>query len=822
MCNMRVVLKSFIFILLIGVSTSLTAFSVVTSEEMSSPKEQERFHIAARAFHDRFYDASLSLFNKFVDDFPQSYLTSEAKLYIAKCYYHKKDYAKAVSVFTQSKSNESEDDVLSEAYYWLGAICFKEKKFKEAKDYIQKVVDNYPDSEFIWEAQYLLGACNLELGQKTRAQEIFNRIMKKCPQEAVTTKAYSKILSFHLEKKEHSQIISLVELYLKRFPAGSLKAKALFYLGESYYSIGNQKEALRNYQNALKDNSDLKLKDLIYYGLGMVYLKNGDRAKAKSNIDRIRDKELRLFLQGVYYLKSQDYIQAVEIFNIFIRDYTKSKFLIEAYLNKADLFYEMGRLNDSISVYEYIISNFEISQHEDIFNKAYYGLAWCYLKKGEFKKAIGEFERTLEHASNPIVRASSRIQIADTYQESEEYAKALNIYNDILKNQPNTIYADYIQFQIGMCFLKKKELDKAFLTLNNLKSSFPSSRLIPQVQYYLAVGYFSQGDYIEARNLLSEFLDKFPKDDFFYKAQYLYGKCFFNQGEYNKALLVFKKVVGKFKDKEAAELVYIDIGNTYLNLSLFEKAKKVWLDFLARYPHSQYAASVTLYLGGLYEKDKDYSEAEKYYKKVISDYKEVSSAQEALLSLGHLYWNRGDLEKAGDYFKRLSARETPLALKGKLYLAKVFAQQRANQEALKLYEELIGLTGAIAKAAYVDMAFFLKDIKEYQRASEAFYQAIDLGVDYPELRFALGVCLEKINKTQEAVEEYFKTIYAVSEQKRSDVRDSKDYGIKAYFRIARIYEGMGNLSEARKVYKKIVSLGAEEAKIAEIRLKELK
>ena len=818
---MRVILRRFVLILVIQIFISSWGFCSTISKEMTSPKEEEKFHIAARAFSDHFYDASLSLFKKFVNDFPESPLFYEAKLYIAKCYYYKEDYARAISAFTESKRDEAEDNVLSEVYYWLGAACFKRKDFDEAKSYTQKVINDYPDFKFIWEAQYLLGICNLELGQETQAQEAFNRIMEECPQEVVASKAYSQILSFYLKKKECSRIISLAELYLRRFPAGSLKARAFFYLGESYYAIGEWGKALKNYQNALRNNPDFELKDLIYHGLGFTYIEKKNKIEAKSNIDKIRDKELRLFSQGIYYFKNQDYIQALEVFNIFIRNYSQSKFLIEAYLNKADLFYEMGRLNDSISVYEYIISNFEISQYRDIFNKAHYGLAWCYLKNAKFKKAIDEFKYTLEYASNPIVRASSQIQIADTYQESEKYTEALDIYNGILKNQPNTVYADYIQFQIGMCFLKKKELDKAFLVLKNLKSSFPSSRLIPQVQYYLAVGYFSRGDYVEARRLLSEFQDEFPKDDFFPKVQYLYGKCFFNESNYDEALLIFKRLVGKFKDKEIAELAYIDMGNVYLNLSLFDKAKKVWVDFLTRYPHSQYAASVTLYLGGLCEKDGEYLEAEKYYKKAISDYKETSSAQEALLSLGHLYWNRGDLEKAGNYFKRLSGRETPLALKGKLYLAKVLARKGANQEALELYEELIGSTGHITKAALTDMAFFLKEIEDYHRAIAVFYRVIEQGVDYPELRFILGVCLEKVGKGQEAIEEYFKVIYAFGDKERSGARDSKNYRVKAYFRIARIYEKMGNMNEAKKVYQKVVNLGVEEAKIAEVRLKEL-
>jgi len=819
---MRLISRVLILVLVLSVFSSSLSFSDVPPKGAASPKEEEKFRIAAGAFSDDFYDASLSLFKKFIVDFPKSPLFYEAKLYIAKCYYHKEDYQNALKTFTEIERSGEKENILSETHYWLSVIYFRGKDFKEVLNYAQKVIDDYPDSKFIWEAYYLIGSCNLELGKTEKAEEIFNKIIAKCTQEEVTSNTYSQILSFNLQKKKYDQIISLGEKYIKNFPKGTLRSKVYFYLGESYYIKGEWSKALDSYQNALGGSRNLELKDLIYQGLGFTYIEKGDKVAAKGNINKIKDKELRLFSQGIYYFKVGDYIQALETVNISIRDYPKSNFLIDTYLNKADLLYEMGRLNDSISVYKYVLDNFKGSQYMESVNKAHYGLAWCYLKNGKFKKAIDEFKSTLEYANNPVVRVSSQIQIADAYQETGKHMKALDIYNSILKDQPNTVYADYVQFQIGMCFLKKKDLERAFLALKNLKNNFPSSKLIPRVQYYLAVGYFSREDYKEAKSLLDDFIDKFPRDDLISKVNYLYGKCLFNEKDYDQALLVFKRIVGRFKDEEIAELAYIDMGNAYLNLSSFTKAKKVWKDFLARYPHSQYAASVALYFGGVCEKEENYSEAEEYYKKVVSDYKDSSSAQEALLSLGHLYWNRGNLEKAQNCFRRLSKRRTPLALKGKLYLAKILFQKGENQKALKLYDDLIESTSPISKVALAEKAFLLKEMKDYRQAIAVFQRAIAENIDNPELRFTLGLCLEKVDRGEDAIEEYFKVIYAFSDQEDSRNSNSTNYDVKVYFRIARIYEKMGKREEAKKAYQKIIDLGVKEANIAAARLKELR
>jgi len=712
-------------------------------------------------------------------------------------------------------------EALNEVYYWLALINFKGKNFDKSIAYARKVITGYSQSQFYWWAYYLIANNNFELGKKQEYEKILKKIIKESPEEEIVDNSYSQLLSFYLREKQYSVVISRGQDYIRNHPKGKLRAKVYFYSGESYYAQGEWTKAANSYKRALDESHDKNISDLSTQGLGFAYLARGDKGDARRCIDKIKDKQLRLFSQGVFYFKVEDYLQALDTFKIFIRDYPGSSFLSEAYLNKADILYELGRLKDSVSVYKYILQNFSSVAHRDILNKAHYGLAWCYLKDGKFKQAVSEFESTLEYTDNPVVKISSQIQIADAYQETDKYDEALKLYNNILEDYPHTVYADYIQFQIGMTFLKKKELEKAFFALKNLTNNFPASKLIPEAQYYLAVGYFSRQDYVQTRNLLEDFLNKFPRHDLAPRVHYLYAKCFFNEKNYREALKVFKKIIGRFNDRDTEELAYIDMGNAYLNLSMFEQAKKVWKDFLKKYPHSQYAGSVGLYLGGVSEKEKKYSEAQKYYRQVINDHKDSSWGQEALFSLGHLYWNRGDIDKAEEYFRQLAQDETPLGLKAKLYLAKVTAYKGELSQALKLYNLLSDSPGNIAGIALTEKAFLLKEMKNYQQAIKAFRAVIKKGVDTPDVRFSLGICLEKASQNDEAIEEYFKVIYIFSGEDEEKVNDPKGYRVKAYFRIARIHEKYNKLKEAKKVYQKIVALDVEESKIAQMRLEEL-
>ena len=261
------------------------------------------------------------------------------------------------------------------------------------------------------------------------------------------------------------------------------------------------------------------------------------------------------------------------------------------------------------------------------------------------------------------------------------------------------------------------------------------------------------------------------------------------------------------------ELVYIDIGNAYLNLSLFDQAKQTWEEFLTKFPKSQYAASVALHLGSVYEKEENYLEAEQYYKKIITEYRETLWTKEAIISLGHLYWRQGNLEKAEEYFKKIASTDEPIALKTKLYLAKVYAQKDDAKAALKIYDELSNSSSSIAKIAVLEKAFLLKAGSDYETAVALFKKTIRDGVDSPKIRLNLGVCLEKLNRNDDALDEYLALIYSFSDA---------GYRAKAYFRIARIYEKKKNVEAAKEIYKKIIALNIEEGKTAQARLQQLR
>ncbi|MCK5394239.1 MAG: tetratricopeptide repeat protein, partial [Candidatus Omnitrophica bacterium] len=154
--------------------------------------------------------------------------------------------------------------------------------------------------------------------------------------------------------------------------------------------------------------------------------------------------------------------------------------------------------------------------------------------------------------------------------------------------------------------------------------------------------------------------------------------------------------------------------------------------------------------------------------------------------------------------------------------AKIFVQEGKFTKGLEFYDDLINEGSSIAAVAMTNKALLYKEMKDYKQAAKIFQDVSDSGVNTLKILFDLALCLEKSGSNEKAIEAYFNIIYMFPDDNNiSNEGENKKYIVKSYFRIAKVYIKMNNIESAINVYKKVIDLNVEEAKIAKIRLKEL-
>lgn len=787
-------------------------FSLKVFLKEPTPEEQA-FYVAQKAFEDKFYAVSQTLFEKFIHKFPQSKKIYLAKFYIAKSLFFRHQYIKALKILKELEKINQPEERLDELYYWLAKTYFKGKEFSEAEKYLKRIIDNFKNSSYFWEAYCLLAEIYFSQDKYLLADSIWKKIIDKCDKQEFKEKAILKLLEGKYLKEDITSLEEYTQKFFPYFENSKKKCFLLFYKGEVFYYKENYKKALKFFKEALKISSQSFLSDLLRKRIGDCLLREKKFKEAKSNFDKIFSAEIRQFAYIGYYLESQNYEKALNLIESFLRRFPESRYYLYVYLDKAEVFYKLGRVNDALYTYKKILEEF-IKIPQSIKDKACYGLAWCYLKKGEYEKAIKEFENIINTTTNEFLRLSSQIQIADIYQEEGLYQLALENYNRILKEYPDNIYTDYIQFQIGLVFLKNNQKESARLCFRNLEKKFPSSKLIPQANYYLATIYFSEEKYELCQKILEKNWEKFKFTPFEEKAKYLYAKSLFNQKKYKEADEIFDKLLKKTKDIELKQLLFLDKAYVYFNLSQDGEAKKILERFVIKFPYSEYLPSVLLDLGNLYLKENKLERAERYYKRIVKNYSQSDLKYEAMIGIAIILERKNRFKDAERWLNKIIKQAPSLiSCKAKLFLARLYSQQDKNEVALKVYDEVIRKNNSISSMALLEKAYLLKELRRYKEAIELFKKAEAKGIKNPLIYLSLGFCWEKLKEKKNALANYFKIIYLF---------DDPQYQAKAYFRIAKIYEEENKFQEASRIYKKIISLGIKESKIAQERLKRIK
>ena len=130
---------------------------------------------------------------------------------------------------------------------------------------------------------------------------------------------------------------------------------------------------------------------------------------------------------------------------------------------------------------------------------------------------------------------------------------------------------------------------------------------------------------------------------------------------------------------------------------------------------------------------------------------------------------------------------------------------------MKTYENIIATSPEFQRDAYSKIAEFYKTTKDYTQAIDAYRNALSTNqkssnLTRVELQFLIGDTYEIINDPTKAIEEYLKIPYLY-------VKDTP-WIVKAYLRIARIFENQEKWNKAQLTYNKIILHNTEEKKFA--------
>jgi TolA-binding protein len=790
-------------------------------------KEEDAFYVAVKSYEDGFYDVSLTLFDRFLKTYLDSDKKLEALLYIGQCYYAQEKYLKALEQFESLLKIEGVDHIKDKVYFWLGEVYAKGRDYKQAGQYYKELIDNYKDSPFLLSAYKSLAQAEVNEGNFSQAIETYRQILLHFKDSSVAEEASFGLCESLYRLRDYSVLIKELNNFISQYPHSALLARVYFYLGEADFYMGQYNEAIDSYDHAQKFSQDVEQGTLAQLGEGWAYLKLKKFQEAQGIFSKFEEEGAPLgVILGKAVLESGlgEYEKSLALFEKVIDTDKEEEYAPFAYFGKAEAFYNLSHFDEAIIAYRIALDKLKAASRtygeaRELKDKILYGLAWAYLKVGDFRSAQDIFQKVVSFSSDKIFQQSALCQLGDTYQDTGEYKKAIETYQKFIQDYPESIYNDYIQYQLGMTWLKMENLDSAILAFRKLLKDYPSSKLVDDAHYFVGVSYFQKGDFSAARQQLESFVKSFKDSPYRPQAIFLLGESLANLSDYKAAIDIFDAVIKEFFSQETLrQKAEYEIANAYAQMGNDAEADKRLSDFITRYPDSQLSPNIIFWLGQSYASKKDYALARKYFERLVRNYPDHEFIADAYLEIGFTYLNEANPEMALRNFEQAKEdgkKETKgkaLLAMGDLYLAK-----EGLQEALKNYEEAAHLGGEIEPVAYIKMAQVYQKSKAYPEAKAILKKVFVLedAEKNSEVQFSLAEILEETGMTEEAIEAYMRVYYLHPED--------TDRSLKALLRVAKIYETKERWPEFKSILEKVATYSAApEAKYAKERLSWLK
>ena len=808
-----------VFILLFSLCFGICHYSFAQEDA----KEQETLFVAKKAFDDGFYEVSLGLLDRFLKNYPNSSKLSEANLLAGQCYFHQNKYLDALAKFEELLNNPSSKNLKDEILYWIAEVHFKGNNFSKAATYYEEIIDEFPKSSFVSAAYYSLGWCAFQGREFKQALEYFKIVDSKYPKEPQAKDASFKIIECLYNLKDYAGLKERIKNYFKIYSKDSADLSYLyFYSGETDYYLSNFKEALDGYSKVLNYTHDEKMRALSKLGMGWSYLKLKQYKEAENVFFDIKQDDLEkksqdalLLGKAILMVETNRGNDAIKMYEDLLNTTTDPLVLMQAYLGKADTLYNLAKYPQAVNVYKEALS--KIGQEDipaEMADKLHYSLAWAYLKQGEFKDAIKEFQKIVKESDDKIVKVSALCQIGDAYQDSGDYVKAKESYDSILKDYPDSFYSDYVQYQLGLTLLKESNYDGAIMSFLSLKKNFTDSKLLDDTSYALGLTYFQRQDYNSSKEIFEKFQDEFKDSNLKPQALYLLGSSLFNLGKYEEAIEVFKNIARSYsQDTELTQKAEYEIADCFYQMGNEKEAMNRFKALRSKYPDSSLTAEIMWWLGEYYYRHNDLTLARRYFSSLIQDFPKSNLVADAYYALASTYEEEFKYEDAIKYFKEvIEVGKTDLAGQAAIAIADLYAKTAKPDLALTEYKDIVKNFPHLDNLIYPKMADLFYKLGNFQEAIDYYRKSLEVvpAGEMAGIQLKIAEVLQVEGKPEEAIEEYLKVTYLYSENNK--------LAVKALLRVASIYEDKENFKEATNIYKRIISMNVEEAKFARERI----
>jgi TolA-binding protein len=726
---------------------------------------------------------------------------------LADSYFRLENYANALPLL-EKYSKGAGIKMTAGDWYQLGYAGYMTEEYPKAITAFQKTI-NVQDS-IAQNAYYHLGYCYIKTDQKQFALGAFLSAYKMDFNQVIKEDAlfnYAK-LAYELSFDPYNEAVRALRQYLNDYPDSDRADEANAYLVNLFMSTNNYKEAL----------------------LTIEKVRNMDE-KTRTAYQKIAHN------RGVELFNGRDYFEAIKLFRKSL-DFPYDKSI------EADNYYWIGESYYRLASYDLATEYYKkymqqlAAYRTDQYYLAYYNLGYSYYKQKDYSQAISYFKRFTGTGYADIqFIMDANLRIADCYFVNKSYDEAVNYYNIVVDKGGND--SDYALLQKALAFGGKGEFSTKASILRDYLKRFPRSAYTEVVLYELGITCTLLKNDEEALTCFNRISQEYPSGRYVKKAMLKTGLIHYNNNYNDLAIGTLKKVVSDYPNSEESREALEILRTVYVDMNRVDEylAYTGTLPFAAMSVPAQdslsYFTAENLYRKG------DCPGATKGFTGYISNFTQGAFLANAYYYRAECDLKSGQAEKAMEGFNYvLGQPATPFTENAMLRAASIEYEMGNYERALDHFTALEEISGdknniSTAIAGQMRCNYFLDN---YEQAITSAQRVLAEGkpdqVLEAEAHFITAKCALAAGKTDLAQKEFKSTIERVQDERAAESQfhiasmlyDRKEYNeaekqafklingypsydywiARGFILLADIYEGLGNIFQAKQTLQSII------------------
>ncbi len=663
-------------------------FKAVLKKNKSKNIERElKFGVAWVNFqqqnYSKAYDQFLALTIKGKQDtisIKSLYWSGESKRYLGETSRAEKIYQTFLS---DLEPNEYTDAVRLS----LGILQFDKNNFELASQNL--IVASYsPNKNYSSKALIILGEINLEYKNYKEAENYFSKAVKiPLLSKATLNRAILGlgVAQFYLQRYDDA-IMNLTDLAIrgKDFE----KRKVHFYLGETYFAMGNFRKAQQHYYR-VDLGSDYIGKSALYgmaysyfnlkdFGNSAYYFKDY-LSKFKKNSNYI-DAQLRL---ADSYFGMKNFKLATSEYEKYYSEYSNRTSNDFALFQYGQALFKSGKSNSAIEKFNLLIAKYPYSKYCD---DSRYLIGWIYFQKNDFMSAIANYKNLIKKYPNSPVVPIAYYSIGDSYFNSEKYDSSIVYYLKIIDDYPKTQFVYDAMNGIEYCYLALDKPDDAVSLINGYVIKYPHLKNSDKILMKKGEIYYSYGNYKKAMNGYSEMINFYPNSELVPEALYWMGKSALLLNSNNEAAEYFQEVINKHITSNYGIESIVELSKIYANNKDYQKEIELYKSIMPKIASSPKAEEILFREGIAYINADDEEGAYKAFNEVIKYYDKTLFSDKAKIEIGILEIKNGRATNSELLFSEVAEnRSDDIGAKAQYYIGVARYEQKKYSSAISAF-----------------------------------------------------------------------------------------------------------------------------------------